>query len=89
MVTAGSRGISGRSCLGAGVQEESQLGSRWHLCVGGRGGACVIHRVLTWARTGRWGTKQAELAGKGMVWVGGYCDNPFGLSVDHCQFVYL
>lgn len=43
MVTAGSRDISGRSCLGAlgaGVQEEAQLRRRWHPCVGGREGTC-------------------------------------------------
>lgn len=86
---AGSRDISGRSCLGAGVQEEAQLGRRWHPCVGGREEPAVIHGVLTWARTGRWRMRQAELAGKGALWVGGYGDNPFGLSMENCQDVYL
>lgn len=74
----GSRDISGQSCLGAGVQEEAQLGRRWHPCVGGRGGAAVIHGVLTWARTGRWRMRQAEPAGKGILWAGGYYGNFLG-----------
>lgn len=73
---AGSKGINGRYCLGAGVQEEAQLGRRWHPCVGGRGGACSD----SWGADlgGDWQVRmrQAELAGKGTVWAGGDHDSP-------------
>lgn len=87
---AGSRDINGRSCLGAGVYRRRP---RWgeggtHVWEGGKEPA-MIHGVLTWARTSKWRMRQAELVGKGAVWVGRDCDNPFGLSVENCQYVYL
>lgn len=48
-----------------------------HVWEGGEGPA-VIHGVLTWVRAGRWRTRQAEPAGEGIVWAGGYCDSVLG-----------
>lgn len=68
----GSRGINRQSCPGTGVQEEAQLGRRWHPSVGGRGGACSDSWGADLGEVSRWRMRQAEPAGKGIVWAGGY-----------------
>lgn len=52
-------------------------GGGTHVWEGGSESA-VIHGVLTWARTGRWRMRQAELSGRGAVWVGGVVTMPLG-----------